>query len=293
MIPYIAAPSWHIGPLTIHAFGLIVAVAVWTGVTMVQPRYLRAGLDGPTGERLNIWMGVFAVLCAHLFSVLFYFPNKLKADPLLLLRVWEDISSFGGIVGGFAGTCLFLWLRNPKMPSLTRWKYIDTLAGVFPFALAIGRVACSFAHDHPGTVTTFPLAISLRTPDAQAFIADVYAGAGRSAELPPGDVIGTMGFHDMGWYELLYLLVVVIPVVAFMYTRPRRPGSMLLAFALSYLPMRIAFDFIRVSDKRYVGLTPGQWVAGTALVLLPLLYLKIRSHPIVPAPSDTAPAGKA
>ena len=287
MIPYLAAPSFKLGPLTIHAFGLIVAIAVWVGVTMVQPRYLRAGLDGAVGERLNIWMGVVAVLSAHLFSVLFYFPNKLKADPLLLLRVWEDISSFGGMVGGLIGATVFLWLRNPKMPSLTRWKYIDTLASVFPFALAIGRVACSFAHDHPGTVTTFPLAISLRTEEAQEFITGVYANSGRSAELPAPNVLATMGFHDMGWYELLYLSLVVLPVIAILNKRARRPGSMLLAFGLMYLPMRIAFDFIRVSDKRYSGLTPGQWVAGLSLFLLPLLYLRVKSHAVVPAPAST------
>ncbi|MEP6833761.1 MAG: prolipoprotein diacylglyceryl transferase family protein [Gemmatimonas sp.] len=286
MIPYLAAPSFKLGPITIHVFGLIVALAVWTGVTLVQPRYLRAGLDGAVGERLNIWMGVVAVLCAHLFSVLFYFPNKLQADPLLLLRVWEDISSFGGITGGLIGTALFLWIRNPTMPSLTRWKYIDTLASVFPFALAVGRVACTFAHDHPGTITNFPLAISLRSAEAQEFIAGVYSNAGRSAELPPTAVLATMGFHDLGWYELLYLILVVFPVIIFMYKRARRPGSMLLAFGLTYLPMRIAFDFIRVSDKRYSGLTPGQWVAGIALFLLPLLYLRVKSNPVVPAPAN-------
>ena len=88
-----------------------------------------------------------------------------------------------------------------------------------------------------------------------------------------------MGFNDLGWYELLYLIFVVFPVMIVLNKRPHRPGTMLLAFGLCYLPMRIAFDFIRVSDRRYAGLTPGQWVAGIALFLLPLLYLRVKSHP--------------
>ena len=158
------------------------------------------------------------------------------------------------------------------------------MAFVFPFALGIGRVACTFAHDHPGTITNFPLAISLRSAEAQQYITNVYTNAGRAAELPSADVLATMGFNDLGWYELLYLCVVVFPVMLLLNKRARRPGTMLLAFCLCYLPMRLAFDFIRVSDTRYSGLTPGQWVAGIALFLLPLLYLRVKANAVVPAP---------
>lgn len=278
VIPYLTSPSFHLGPVTVHLFGLIVALAVWTGVTMAQPRYKSAGLDVAVGERMGIWIGVAAVLGAHLFSVVFYFPEKLKTDPWLLVRLWEDISSFGGMLGGLIGAALFLWLRNPKMDKTRRWEYLDVVGFVFPFSLAIGRAGCSLAHDHPGSITNFPLAVSLKTPQAQQFITDVYTNAGLSSTLPPANVLSTMGFHDLGWYELLYMCAVVLPILTVLYGRARRPGMMVFAFGLIYLPVRFAFDFLRVSDERYIGLTPGQWVAGIAFLLLPVLYMNIRTR---------------
>ena len=111
MIPYFEQPAWQIGPLTIHAFGVAVAVAVWVGLVIARKRFERLGLDQVLGQRLGGWMLVGGIVGAHLFSVLFYFPHKLQNDPWLVLRVWEDISSFGGIIGGIAGAMLFFVTR--------------------------------------------------------------------------------------------------------------------------------------------------------------------------------------
>lgn len=285
MIPYLTSPSFHLGPITIHLFGLIVALAVWTGVTIAPGLYKGAGLDVAIGERMAVWIGIGAVLGAHWFSVLFYFPEKVAADPLLLLRFWEDISSFGGMVGGLIGAMLFLWWKNPSMDATMRWNYLDVVAYVFPFCHAIGRVGCSLAHDHPGTISNFPLAVSLKTVEAQQFITDVYANAGLSAALPPTDVLATMGFNDLGWYELLYMCAVVLPTMMIVYRRARRPGAMILTFGLVYLPVRFMFDFLRVSDERYVGLTPGQWVAAISFLLLPVLYMGMRTRAVRTLPT--------
>lgn len=93
MLPYFEQPVWQIGPLAIHAFGVAVAIAAWLGLTNVQRRLAHLGLDPLLGQRLGGWMLLGGILGAHLFSVLFYFPHKLRDDPWLILRVWEDITS--------------------------------------------------------------------------------------------------------------------------------------------------------------------------------------------------------
>lgn len=261
MIPYIEQPCTQIGPLRLCAFGFIVAASVLAGLQLGGWRFRRLGLDVGTGESLAWYAIVCGFLGAHLFSVIFYFPDKLADDPLLLLRVWEDISSFGGIIGGFLGILLFFRRKLPGVDARTRLAYLDVAAFVFPVSLMIGRVACTFAHDHPGTITRFPLAISLERADARAYIAAVYENAGRGAELPPADVLSTMGFHDLGWYEFLYLAAVVVPLTLWWGRTARSPGFFLGAFALLYAPVRFALDFLRVSDARYVGLTPAQFAA--------------------------------
>src|SRR5688500_17595708 len=107
MLPYFEQPAWQIGPLTIHAFGVAVAVALWLGLTRAQREFQGRGLAPMIGYRLGGWMLTGGVLGAHLFAVLLYVPEKLQNDPWLLVRVWEDISSFGGILGGIAGAYLY------------------------------------------------------------------------------------------------------------------------------------------------------------------------------------------
>jgi phosphatidylglycerol---prolipoprotein diacylglyceryl transferase len=270
MLPYFEQPVWQIGPITIHAFGLAVAVAAWAGLTLVQRRFARLGLDPVLGQRLGGWMLLGGILGAHLFSVLFYFPDRLREDPWLILRIWEDISSMGGFLGGVAAAVIFFATRARALDRESRLAYLDAIAFVFPAALAIGRFGCTLAHDHPGTVTSFPLAISLKTDAALGYIGRVYQEAGlvlpRSAP--------TMGFHDLGLYEFLFLSLMVVPLFVGWNRRQRPPGFYLVAFAALYLPVRFAFDMLRVADVRYVGLTPAQWVA--ALVMVALLFVVVR-----------------
>ena len=292
MIPYLTQPTVHLGPVTIAAFGVIVAISVFVGLQLGARRFAALGLDRGVGEGLAWWVIAGGFLGAHLFAVLLYFPEKVAANPLTLLKLWEDISSFGGMLGGAIALWLFLRRRVTEIDAPTRWAYADVVAYVFPVALMIGRLACALAHDHPGTVTSFPLAISLATPAAQSFIEHTYAAAGRSAELASPAALSGLGFHDLGWYEFLYLALVVVPVVFALARRERRsqthrPGTYLVAFLSLYLPVRFAFDFLRVSDVRYAGLTPAQWTALITLGALPVVWWRIRGLPA--RPIDTLP----
>ncbi len=185
MIPFIEQPSISIGPVTIYAFGAIVAASVLVGLELGRRRFRRLQLDAGIGETLAWWVLGGGFLGAHLFSLLFYFPGEISRDTLKLLKIWEDISSFGGIVGWLGAAWLYLYCYAPGLSAIERRRYIDALAFVFAIALTIGRAACSLAHDHPGTITTVPLAISLESEAARAYILDVYQAAGRAADLPP------------------------------------------------------------------------------------------------------------
>jgi phosphatidylglycerol:prolipoprotein diacylglycerol transferase len=272
MLPFFAQPAWHLGPLTIHAFGVVVAAGLWVGLAMVERRFVYASLDPAIGNRLGRWMLVAGILGAHLVSVLLYFPEQLRTEPWLPFRVWEDVSSFGGMIGGVAGAFLFFAIRAPHLGARIRLAYLDAIAFVFPVGLAVGRLGCALAHDHPGRITTFPFAISLKSTAAQAYIQNVYTAAGRA--LP--DAITAMGFHDLGLYECVFLAVVVIPAFSYWDRRRRVPGFYLVAFAILYLPVRFGLDALRVADVRYFRLTPGQWVAALTLATLPIIAMDRR-----------------
>lgn len=270
VIPYFEQPSVGVGPLTIHAFGVIVASSVLIGFEIGRRRFARVGIDSGSGERFAWYVLGGGFLGAHLFSLLFYFPEQLQSDPVALLRVWENLSSFGGMLGGLIGSELFFRQTGRSLSSRDRWIYLDVLVFVFAISLMIGRVACTLAHDHPGSVTDSPLAISLETPAAQAYLRHVYASAGRLAELPAASQLAERGFHDLGWYEFLFLATVVVPVLWFVDRQPRRPGTFVLLFTGLYMPVRFALDFLRIADATYAGLTPAQWSAMALLAIIPL-----------------------
>ena len=261
MIPFFQQPSFSIGPITIHAFGIILAASVVTGDLILRRRVQREGLDQQIAASLSWYAVVVGFVFAHLFALVLYFPDKIVRDPLSILRLWEDVSSFGGMIGGVLGAVLFLRTKGAHLTSSQRWAYLDAAAFVLPFAWAIGRVACAVAHDHPGSITSFPLAISLERPEAVAFIRGVYASAGLA--LPSVPDLRQLGFHDLGWYEFLYLTFIVAPIfwLGDRSRAVRANGWWLGLFCVLYAPMRIALDILRMSDRRYWGFTPGQLVA--------------------------------
>ena len=276
MFPYFEQPSLRLGPITIHAFGVIVAIGVWIGLTLGSRRMRVLGLDQRLGDSLGAYALICGFLGAHLFALFLYFPARVLGDPWAVLRVWDPLSSFGGVLGGLIGVLLFFRVKGRELDAPTRWAYLDVLAFVFPISLAIGRLGCTVAHDHPGVITRFPLAVSLQTTEAQAYITGYYATAGRIAELPPGPELAQFGFHDLGWYEFLYLAIVVVPVTLALARRQRTPGTFLVSFIALYMPVRFALDFLRVGDARYLGLTPAQWAAIAMSAALPVLWRGVR-----------------
>lgn len=291
MIPFVEQPSVRVGPLTIHAFGAIVAAALMIGLVIGDRRFTKLGLNRALGERLAWWAVIGGLLGAHVFSVLFYFPREVAHNPLILFRFWEDISSFGSMLGGILGVWLFLRRHAQQLDTLARWAYLDVAGFVFPISLAIGRIACSLAHDHPGTITSFPLSISLASAEAQHYIVGVYQDAGRLGEIPPPAVLAQLGFNDLGWYELLYLTFILVPIVLALDRKQRTPGFFLLTFILLYMPVRFGLDFLRVADARYLRLTPGQWMALVAFGSVPWLVRAVRRNREIIRPAASGIAG--
>lgn len=228
MIPYFPQPQLRLGPVTIHAFGVLVACALLVGMRIVRRRAAAQGLPDKEVGRFLSWALIGGFVGAHLVDRLVYFPRETMADPFTLLRFWESLSSFGGFLGGTAGALLFL--RRHAVPGTT-WKYVDSFAYAFPFAWVLGRTGCFVAYDHPGRPTDF-------------FLGQVYKdGVVR---------------HNLGLEEAIYTIFIAALFCA-LGQRRRFAGFFLGLFMLIYAPFRFSVDFLRIVDVRYGGLTPGQY----------------------------------
>lgn len=278
MIPFVQQPVFEVFGRNIYLFGILVFTAMMVGLSVARRRCRDTGLDLDIGEDVMLSAIFVGFPVSHVFDVLLYSPEVLREDPLELLRFWGALSSYGGMMGGLVGIFVALHVGGAKaLTRRQRMLYVDAIAYGFTFAWVFGRLGCTFALDHPGSITDFPLATSLETPEAQAFIRRIYDDAGNVDLVPPATELARLGFHNLGLYEMLYTLVVMVPTFVLLGRRKRAPGFFLVLFLLVYSPVRFALDFLRESDATYGGLTPAQYVAVAATLASIALLMRVRS----------------
>jgi phosphatidylglycerol:prolipoprotein diacylglycerol transferase len=284
LIPYLELPeitviserffgSFPETAITMKPFGMLLALGAYTGTVAALRHARRLGASTSAVLSFTGWIAVAAFVFAHWLDALFYYPSEVLADPLLLFRFWEGLSSFGGFVGAFVGA--FAWRFYYKARLL---PYADIVASSFPLSMALGRLGCAVAHDHPGLRSEFWLAV--RYPDG--------------------------GRHDLGFYE--FLLMSALAVAFLVLRRSRRPWGFFGGILCTvYAPVRFGLDFLRerseivgadlvaAADARYLGLTPAQWACVPLFAIGATLLVRAKSEgcdvpPVPPAFKRVLPA---
>lgn len=148
MIPYFQQPSLALGPLNVHAFGVLVACAVMFGVSVLHRRAAAAGLPAAEVSRFVNWILLGGFAGAHLVNRFVYFPGETLAHPISVLQFWDGLSSFGGFLGGTVGALLFFQRHAGPTPG-TAWKYADSFAYAFPFGSISGVWGASWPTTTP------------------------------------------------------------------------------------------------------------------------------------------------
>ncbi|MBI4237548.1 MAG: prolipoprotein diacylglyceryl transferase [Deltaproteobacteria bacterium] len=258
VLPYFTLGPWPKEPLfsigsfhaQIPAFGLLVAMGVVLAVMMGTRKAKQLGLPRHEFQNMAFFLLIIGWLAAHIFEVVFYHPDFILKQPMILLDITNGFSSYGGLIGGIAA--FFIWTRGPYRKDRILWA--EAAAWSLPFAWFFGRIGCSVVHDHPGSPAPdwWPLAIDFSDPYRP------WLNGPR---------------HDLGFYEAIWWFVILI-VMLMLNRKPRRPGFYLWLLPILYAPVRFGLDFLRVSDAaggdtRYLGLTPAQYLsivlAGVAI----------------------------
>jgi phosphatidylglycerol:prolipoprotein diacylglycerol transferase len=255
VIPYVDLPPVRVGPLVIAPYGALLVTGILAGLVVCVLRARSHGLSVREAFDAFWWAVMGGAVGAHLLQILAYRPE------LLATRGWRalvdpgaGVSSFGAFAGGVG--LLLLRLRAAGKAAA---PYLDLVVECLVVGWGIGRVGCALAHDHPGQLTTFPLAVAY--PDGPR--------------------------HDLGLYEAAYTIFVLLP--ALIVTRGGLPGSETVVVALLYAPARFLLDFLRAtdlpgSDPRYLGLTAAQYGCITLLITAGWLARRLREQP---APLDS------
>lgn len=277
MIPFYRPPSWSLGPFTLEVFGIFVMLGVLIGARFASKDAERRGLDRNLMADFAFWGLIGGVIGGHLVHLFFYHPEELEAGGLIkLLKVWDGLSSTGGLLGGVITALIFFRQKKVKFHT-----YADPLAIGTSIGWAVSRLGCFAVHDHPGRVTDFFLGVK--------FPANVL-GAGVPAATR----------HDLGLYDALALFA-MFGILYTLRNHAKMTGRLLPLLALMYGVCRFLFDFLRAMpgdlgyvDARYLGLTPAQYVcfAMVAYGLWGLFVHKVEAAPpVVPAKQKRAAKG--
>lgn len=264
-IPFLRPGSIDIGPLELQPFGILVALGVVLGAHLMRRWGETHDLDDDHIRSLVGWLVVCGFIGAHLFDVLAYQNDKLADDPILLLKIWAGISSYGGFIGGAFG--FFYYVIRHKLPM---GRYADVAIWGLTVAFTFGRLGCTLVHDHIGAYTED---FFLATNYTQEIITKYGFG-----NLEPGL------HHNLGFYEFLYMLL----LCGFMYGLSRwksRPhGLLAAAVGTAYAPVRFFLDFLRVNrdaDPRYFGLTFAQWMSLVLFAAGVYVIIRILQKPAI------------
>jgi phosphatidylglycerol:prolipoprotein diacylglycerol transferase len=257
-IPWFKLTGWEIPGIgvEIQPFGLLVATGVLLGARVAEWRAEKLDIKPELVSSLVSWVVIIGFVLGHVFDTLFYYPEKLAADPWALVKVWTGLSSFGGFFGAVFGAYLWRW-RN-KMPVLPIWEQI---AFGMPVGWFFGRMGCFVVHDHPGAKTDFFLGV-------EGF---QYPG------------LETATRHDLGLYEVIWSAAIMLLFI-FLNRKPRPHGFFLGWIAILYAPVRFGLDFLREADRTYSGLTPGHYSAFVVLALgvWTLWWTYYQAPPVLP-----------
>ena len=147
MIPYVKVPELTIGPLPLHAFGLLVATGVVIGTALATTRARKRGYDLDLLNSFITWMLVVGFIGGHVLDEIFYHPDEIAQDPLSLLKLWAGLSSFGGFTGAFIGILLWKYFDYNPMGSPQGWGFVRNRPPrpILPFADLIVSVFPVFA----------------------------------------------------------------------------------------------------------------------------------------------------
>lgn len=265
LIPYFEPIEIPLGPVSVHGFGILVALGFMAGSWMAMNKARRDGLDADVINRAVTWIIAGVFIGGHLGHALFYEPAEHFADPIKFLQVWKGLSSTGGFIGCTILVIIFLRRENARVRrenvalkqkgeplQLPVWvmPYGDTLMYGLSLGWFFGRMGCFSAHDHPGTQTDFWLGVYGMCPDQPISVA----------------------CHDIGLYEAIWSGLMCILFVI-LDRKPRFQGFYIGLLCASYGPTRLLLDAFRhpATDARYFGLTPAQY--GSMVIGLIGVYI--------------------
>lgn len=230
----------QIGPLTLHVYGIMVAIGFVSALMISEKRAKNRGMN------TDILYGIFwcAIFGGAAGSKLLYyivsFPDILK-DPSILWNLQNGWVVYGGIIGGVLASLVYCRYKKADFV-----QYLDLVLPSVAFAQGCGRIGCFFAGCCYGRETDSVLCIQ--------YWQSTYAPNG--VKLVPTQI-----YSSIGDFALAFLLM------AYAKREPKK-GKVAAVYCILYSIGRFVIEIFRNDNRGALGfLSTSQMISILILIL--------------------------
>ena len=239
-IPSPPVNGFWLGPLHVHAYGLMYVVGIAAAVVIVRRRWRAMGGDPSLVEQLAPWVFIAGVIGARLYF-------DVTTPAVMPHTWWGPFAVWDGGLGIWGGVALALvvgiWqLRRRDVPV---GPFLDAVAPGLLVAQAIGRIGNDFNQELFGRPTALPWGLEI------------------APQFRPAGYAQFTTFQPTFLYELLFDLTWAgVLIWLGRKGRVRAPGLFAL-YVAGYAAFRIFEESLRVDYSQYFfGLRLNFFVAG-------------------------------
>ena len=137
-----------IGPVSIHMYGLVIALGLVLAVVYGCRRGKQFGISADDITDGVLYIVPFAILCARLYYCVFSWETYAD-NPISILYIWEGgLAIYGGVLGAIVGVAVFCHFKKIKLAAL-----LDLVALGFLIGQSIGRWGNFFNREAFGAAT--------------------------------------------------------------------------------------------------------------------------------------------
>lgn len=244
-----------IGPLTLHTYGLMVAIGFLVAFFVARKEFDRRGISPGRVDDVALIAMIAGLFGARLMYALTGGIPDFWDRPQVFFQIWQGgLVFYGGALGGAIAVAIYA--RRREIPVLT---IFDSLAAPLLIAHALGRVGCFAAGCCYGAPTDSILGVTFNHPQTLA---------------PAGIALHPTQLYAAGGNLLLFLGAIAL-------SRRIQPRGFVSAYYLAgYGLFRFVLEFVR-DDFRGptpLGLFPSQWIALASIAAGTALFLYVRKQ---------------
>ena len=140
--------GFDIGPLSIHFYGVVIAIGMILAVTYACRRCKEFGIKEDDLIDGVLWIIPFAIVCARAYYCAFSW-DQYRANPISVLYIWNGgLAIYGGVLGAVIGVVIHCVVKKIKIAAL-----LDMVGLGFLIGQSIGRWGNFFNREAFGAAT--------------------------------------------------------------------------------------------------------------------------------------------